>query len=161
MKIHKLFGSALMIGSLIFSATGCSSNEISKKDAQNKLERAAERTQTKFQEELNKDVFYFDFYLDASYEMNVSEIYGQIEKETKTGKVLSKEVVSVNMGSLSSIKANLYANFDSAFYKNLDTTNLENNTTAVFASIESIQKVSLAGEKEEINSKVAFDNRQN
>lgn len=164
MKITKLLSSVFFAGVVAFGATGCSNNELTVEEANKKIDKAAEKTQQKLKEEFNKDMFHFDLFLDLSYTMDMSVSQGLITKDIETGKVVSEELQTQTSVMSASFGAEFYGNFDSDYYKNLDTKVAADNETALYGLVEGNSSSKMTGvenKEEKDQFKVEFDYRQN
>lgn len=164
MKITKLLSSVFFAGVVAFGATGCSNNELTVEEANKKIDKAAEKTQQKLKEEFNKDMFHFDLFLDLSYTMDMSVSQGLITKDSETGKVVSEELQTQTSVMSASFGAEFYGNFDSDYYKNLDTKVAADNETALYGLVEGNSSSKMTGvenKEEKDQFKVEFDYRQN
>ena len=164
MKITKLLSSLFFAGVVAFGATGCSNNELTLEEANKKIDKAAEKTQQKLKEEFNKDMFHFDLFLDFSYKMDVSVAQGLINKDNETGKVVSEELQKQNSMMSASFGAEFFGNFDSDYYKNLDTKEASDNKTAFYGKAEMSSTSKVTGVQNLENNekhKLEFDYRQN
>ena len=163
MKIKKLLSTLLLSGAVVFGATSCgSSNEISLDEANKKLEKATEKTQQKLQEQLEKEVLYFDAFFNYEYKLDMSAEQGLITRDPDTNEITEKEVEKLEGFNEDKFSMELYGNFDTNYYKNLDTKLPTDNRTELFAALTTSTKVKGAeGTSIDKTSKMALDYKQN
>lgn len=163
MKIKKLLSTLLLSGAVVFGATSCgSSNEISLDEANKKLEKATEKTQQKLQEQLEKEVLYFDAFFNYEYKLDMSAEQGLITRDPDTNKITEKDVEKLESLNEDKLSMELYGNFDTNYYKNLDTKLPTDNRTELFAALTTSTKVKGSeGISIDKTSKMALDYKQN
>ena len=163
MKIKKLLSTLLLSGAVVFGATSCgSSNEISLDEANKKLEKATEKTQQKLQEQLEKEVLYFDAFFNYEYKLDMSAEQGLITRDPDTNEITEKEVEKLESLNEDKLSVELYGNFDTNYYKNLDTKLPTDNRTELFAALTTSTKAKGSeGISIDKTSKMALDYKQN
>lgn len=163
MKIKKLLSTLLLSGAVVFGATSCgSSNEISLDEANKKLEKATEKTQQKLQEQLEKEVLYFDAFFNYEYKLDMTAEQGLITRDPNTNKITEKDVEKLESFNEDKLSMELYGNFDTNYYKNLDTKLPTDNRTELFAALTTSTKVKgVEGTSIDKTSKMALDYKQN
>ena len=163
MKIKKLLSTLLLSGTVVFGATSCgSSNEISLDEANKKLEKATEKTQQKLQEQLEKEVLYFDAFFNYEYKLDMTAEQGLITRDPDTNKITEKDVEKLESLNEDKLSMELYGNFDTNYYKNLDTKLPTDNRTELFAALTTSTKVKGSeGISIDKTSKMALDYKQN
>lgn len=163
MKIKKLLSTLLLSGTVVFGATSCgSSNEISLDEANKKLEKATEKTQQKLQEQLEKEVLYFDAFFNYEYKLDMTAEQGLITRDPDTNKITEKDVEKLESLNEDKLSMELYGNFDTNYYKNLDTKLPTDNRTELFAALTTSTKVKgFEGISIDKTSKMALDYKQN
>ena len=163
MKIKKLLSTLLLSGAVVFGATSCgSSNEISLDEANKKLEKATEKTQQKLQEQLEKEVLYFDAFFNYEYKLDMSAEQGLITRDPDTNEITEKEVEKLEGFNEDKFSMELYGNFDTNYYKNLDTKLPTDNRTELFAALTTSTKAKGSeGISIDKTSKMALDYKQN
>lgn len=163
MKIKKLLSTLLLSGAVVFGATSCgSSNEISLDEANKKLEKATEKTQQKLQEQLEKEVLYFDAFFNYEYKLDMTAEQGLITRDPNTNKITEKKVEKLESLNENKLSMELYGNFDTNYYKNLDTKLPTDNRTELFAALTTSTKAKGSeGISIDKTSKMALDYKQN
>lgn len=163
MKIKKLLSTLLLSGAVVFGATSCgSSNEISLDEANKKLEKATEKTQQKLQEQLEKEVLYFDAYFNYEYKLDMTAEQGLITRNPDTNEITEKKVEKLESLNEDKLSMELYGNFDTNYYKNLDTKLPTDNRTELFAALTTSTKAKGSeGISIDKTSKIALDYKQN
>ena len=163
MKIKKLLSTLLLSGAVVFGATSCgSSNEISLDEANKKLEKATEKTQQKLQEQLEKEVLYFDAFFNYEYKLDMTAEQGLITRDPDTNEITEKEVEKLEGFNEDKFSMELYGNFDTNYYKNLDTKLPTDNRTELFAALTTSTKAKGSeGISIDKTSKMALDYKQN
>ena len=163
MKIKKLLSTLLLSGTVVFGATSCgSSNEISLDEANKKLEKATEKTQQKLQEQLEKEVLYFDAFFNYEYKLDMTAEQGLITRDPNTNEITEKDVEKLESLNEDKLSMELYGNFDTNYYKNLDTKLPTDNRTELFAALTTSTKAKgPEGISVDKTSKMALDYKQN
>ncbi len=163
MKIKKLLSTLLLSGAVVFGATSCGSgNEISLDEANKKLEKATEKTQQKLQEQLEKEVLYFDAFFNYEYKLDMSAEQGLITRNPDTNEITEKKVEKLESLNEDKLSMELYGNFDTNYYKNLDTKLPTDNRTELFAALTTSTKAKGSeGISIDKTSKIALDYKQN
>lgn len=163
MKIKKLLSTLLLSGAVVFGATSCGSgNEISLDEANKKLEKATEKTQQKLQEQLEKEVLYFDAFFNYEYKLDMSAEQGLITRNPDTNEITEKKVEKLESLNEDKLSMELYGNFDTNYYKNLDTKLPTDNRTELFAALTTSTKAKGSeGISIDKTSKMALDYKQN
>lgn len=163
MKIKKLLSTLLLSGAVVFGATSCgSSNEISLDEANKKLEKATEKTQQKLQEQLEKEVLYFDAFFNYEYKLDMTAEQGLITRNPDTNEITEKDVEKLESLNEDKLSMELYGNFDTNYYKNLDTKLPTDNRTELFAALTTSTKAKGSeGISIDKTSKIALDYKQN
>lgn len=163
MKIKKLLSTLLLSGAVVFGATSCgSSNEISLDEANKKLEKATEKTQQKLQEQLEKEVLYFDAFFNYEYKLDMTAEQGLITRNPDTNEITEKKVEKLESLNEDKLSMELYGNFDTNYYKNLDTKLPTDNRTELFAALTTSTKAKGSeGISIDKTSKIALDYKQN
>ena len=163
MKIKKLLSTLLLSGAVVFGATSCgSSNDISLDEANKKLEKATEKTQQKLQEQLEKEVLYFDAFFNYEYKLDMTAEQGLITRDPDTNEITEKEVEKLEGFNEDKLSMELYGNFDTNYYKNLDTKLPTDNRTELFAALTTSTKAKGSeGISIDKTSKMALDYKQN
>ena len=163
MKIKKLLSTLLLSGAVVFGATSCDSiNEISLDEANKKLEKATEKTQQKLQEQLEKEVLYFDAFFNYEYKLDMTAEQGLITRDPDTNKITDKDVEKLEGFNEDKFSMELYGNFDTNYYKNLDTKLPTDNRTELFAALTTSTKAKGSeGISIDKTSKMALDYKQN
>lgn len=155
MKKGKLLSSLMLCGVLACSTTSCS-NSVSPEEANKKLTNAAQKTEVRLKDELNKDMFYFEINYSTKTKFDVTEIYEEIETNIATEEVVSKTSESENASQNSTSLIEVFGNFDKNYYLDLEGKLPKDNKTDIFAHIKETNNATYNGESQEEVYDVAY-----
>ncbi len=155
MRKRNLLSSLILCGVLACSTTSCS-NSVTIEEANKKINNAAQKTEIKFKEELNKDMFYFEVNYNGKVKIDLSNVYEKTITNAITEEVVSKNNETENYSLNNTQLLEVFGNFDKKYYLELDEKLPTDNGTDIFVHVKQTNKVTEDDEVEEDINDIAY-----